>query len=370
MIYPVKYIHSAMQGAPILNGVAGSMIALLDAVLVNGFNVLAPSSIAVSAGVATVTYASTHGYAVHDIIKVAGATPAELNGEQRVTFVDSTTVKFTTTAIDGAATGTLETRTAPTGFWEKLYTGTNKAVYRRTDPTSTTMLLRIDDSAAQNATATMYESMTDVDTGVGATSRFWIKSNAADTSVRKWRLESDSRLFYLHGYYNASYPVQSAVNLFGDITSYKSGDAYHCMIGGQSVADYSYPGSKNYFSLQNGTDNNTLFARSFTQLGASVTAGRFGLRNQDNIGYGGFTFPSQVDNGLLLHFPMIVTEGNFARGTMPGLIQPIQSAPLGDGAIVDNIQEMPGKRVLLVATGVATNSSECRAAFDITGPWR
>jgi hypothetical protein len=373
MTYPVKYLHSTMQGAPLLNGTAGALIGLLDAVLINGFNVLAPSGISVSSGVATVSYGTNHGYAAHDIIKVAGATPAELNGEQRITSVTSTALTFATTAADGAATGTLETRTAPQGSWEKTYSGTNKAVYRSTDLTSTGLYLRIDDSTTTYATATMYETMTDVDTGTGAsTIRYWKKSNAADANARKWRFMGDSKLMYLANFWHSSNLTQSGMNTFGDIESYKAGDAYHCLVGGDTTTELAYPGYCNYFSLQTGNDNNTLFARSYTQIGASVTAGRLGLRNQDSIGYGGFNFPNAADNGLIFHYPLIVTEpsSNVARGTMPGLIQPIQNKPLADGFVVENIPQMVGKRVLLVSLSVASGSSECKAAFDITGPWR
>ncbi len=370
--FPVKYLHSAMQGAPTLSGTAGSLISVLDACLINGFNVLAPVSITVAAGEATVDYGTVHGYAAHDIIKVAGAAPAELNGEQRITWVNSTTVKFATTAADGTATGTLETRTAPVGGWEKTYTGTNKGVYRQTDITGTRLYLRVDDTPTTYANVTMFESMTDVDTGTAPTNRVWIKSNAANTTTREWRLIGDGLMFYLAAYWHSNYLTQAGINTFGDINTYKSGDAFHCLLGGNSAVDTNSPGYQNHFSLQNGLDNYCLLARSYSQIGQNVTAGRLGLRNQDYIGYQGFVFPNPTDNGLLLHTPLIVNEPttNAARGTMPGLIQPLQSAPLTDGFVVENIPQMPGKRVLLVGLGVAGSGTECRSAFDITGPWR
>ncbi|MBN2855908.1 MAG: hypothetical protein JXK51_06665 [Halothiobacillaceae bacterium] len=370
--FPLKYLHSAMQGAPTLSGTAGSLISVLDACLINGFNVLAPVSITVAAGEATVDYGTVHGYAAHDIIKVAGATPAELNGEQRITWVNSTTVKFATTAADGTATGTLETRTAPVGGWEKTYTGTNKGVYRQTDITGTRLYLRVDDTPTTYANITMFESMTDVDTGTAPTTRIWTKSNQANTTTRAWRLIGDGLMFYLATYWHSGYLNQAGINTFGDINTYKSGDAFHCLLGGNSVVDTSYPGYKNYFSLQTGLDNYCLLARSYSQIGANVTAGRLGLRNQDYTGYGGFVLPNPTDNGLLLHTPLIVIEPttNAARGTLPGLIQPLQNVPLTDGFVVENIPQMPGKRVLLVGVGIANGNAECRSAFDITGPWR
>lgn len=36
----VKYLHSAMPGAPVLSGTAGSLISVLDACLVNGLSLI------------------------------------------------------------------------------------------------------------------------------------------------------------------------------------------------------------------------------------------------------------------------------------------------------------------------------------------
>lgn len=53
---------------------------------------------------------------------------------------------------------------APGAFWEKVFTGTNKAVYRAT--TGERWYLRVDDAADESAILNMYTSMSDVDTGV------------------------------------------------------------------------------------------------------------------------------------------------------------------------------------------------------------
>ena len=44
----VKHFHSAMSGAPVLNGTAGSLIAVLDACLQDGFGLKAASGITVA----------------------------------------------------------------------------------------------------------------------------------------------------------------------------------------------------------------------------------------------------------------------------------------------------------------------------------
>jgi hypothetical protein len=68
---------------------------------------VAGTAISVSSGVATVTQAS-HGLRVGDPVTISGATPAELNGNVTVATVPTSgTWTYTTTAVDGAATGTI-----------------------------------------------------------------------------------------------------------------------------------------------------------------------------------------------------------------------------------------------------------------------
>ena len=52
----VKWAVSSMMGAPTLNGTAGSMIALLDAFLINGFGMKAVDSAQVTGGVCRLNF--------------------------------------------------------------------------------------------------------------------------------------------------------------------------------------------------------------------------------------------------------------------------------------------------------------------------
>ena len=104
MAYPVFYFHSDMRGAPVLNGVRGTGIALLDACLNTGFGQVTANSVTVAGGIATASLQPGQGFSLHANIQVAGATPAALNGVSRVTEATETSIKFPTTAPDGAAT--------------------------------------------------------------------------------------------------------------------------------------------------------------------------------------------------------------------------------------------------------------------------
>ena len=135
----IKHAYSSMAGAPIVSGTAGSLIATLDAFLVTGWGSKAVDSAVISNGVCRLNFASGKSAAeTHSVIQVSGAAQTVLNGEQRVTAVASGWVAFKTEMPDGVLTGTISFKMAPLG-WEKVFTGTNKAVYRASDPRGTRM---------------------------------------------------------------------------------------------------------------------------------------------------------------------------------------------------------------------------------------
>ena len=202
----VKNFNSTMSGAPALSGTVGTLVALLDALLVNGFDVKTATGLTVSGGVASMAFTGSHSAQLDTVISIAGITGtyASLNGEQKVTAVAAGVVRFATTLPDGAASGTITFKMAPAGF-EKPFAKPNVGVYRSLDPASTRMLLRVDDTGAQVARVVGYEAMSDVDTGVGvfptaaqiAGGGYWSKSTQASAAAVGWNLVADGRTFYL-----------------------------------------------------------------------------------------------------------------------------------------------------------------------------
>ena len=147
----VKYFDNTMSGAPALPSSAGSLITLLDACLVNGFDQVTLNSLVVADNVATGTVNPNHNFTMTGntgpVILIAGATPSELNGEWRIASIPgSTTFTFITSGITNqTATGTITAKRAAAG-WTKALSGTNKAAYSRTAFGVTSMLLRVDDT--------------------------------------------------------------------------------------------------------------------------------------------------------------------------------------------------------------------------------
>lgn len=388
----VKFLHSAMTGAPVMNGVAGSLIAVLDACLVNGFGLKSVDSLVVAGGVATLNIASGHSAEVGTVVLVAGATPTSLNGEQKVTAFTGTQVKFATAAADTTATGTITMKIAPAAGWTKAFAGTNLAAYKMGDPTGTGFYLRVDDTGTTVARVVGYESMSDVNTGIGAFPSaaaqvgglYWSKSRTADATARPWQIAADGRLLYFaRDYYNTAALKSNELTFFGDINSVKSPDPYACGINGQQT---NLSGSTpvllnqlwNSLFSQSNTDQFWI-ARGYTGLGGSA---RF-IRSIPNpwllaanvnfiSGAGGsVAFPNSADGGLYVAPMSVVDQASLTyRGTFPGYHCTPMDVPVDTFSTKDTlvgVNALPG-RVLRALN--CMDGAKGVVFFDTTGPWR
>ncbi len=242
--HKTRFFTSAMANAPVMTTGAGGIIAVLDGCLLNGFNTKTLSSLSVTSGIATATVSSGHGYSLHSIIDISGASISALNDTHRILSVpDANTFTFDATGVsNGTATGTITAiMSVPTG-WTKAFSGTNKAAYKSTTSASG-FYFRVDDSGAYNNAngqpARGYESMTDIDTGTAPfpttaqQANFnWRRSTDA-SGDRLWALVADDQFFYLFVRIAAA-NTANTVMLFGDINSFDVLDAFACVCSGAS----------------------------------------------------------------------------------------------------------------------------------------
>lgn len=396
----VVWYDSSETGAPALNNAAGSMIGMLEACLVTGFNPRTLTSLSVSGGVATATFAG-HGYSgiYGKDIDVAGAAPAALNGRKELTFVDTNTFKFAAPGVpDGAASGTITTRRSPLG-WVKEFSSTNKAIFKRSDVTATVMKLRIVDDNAQpggpfSARAVMVESATDIDTfdmpspnssvisqGLGY---YWNKGQNT-TAPKQWTLIGDAKGFYFVTQSsdtllpsNSRTDYTSSANAFFDFPSLKQGDAYNTVLTGEGGP--SNGGGTNYSSTSIGSQvsgpnagNITTLsvARTYAQLPGPVSLGVVAPMAGGPPGnIGALPFPSPIDNGFVMAASVPFSEsspGGYAiRGFVPGFVHFLSYFPLQHQQIIGNVAALPGRKIIglrAYSNGLST------LGFDLTGPW-
>lgn len=384
----VKFFHSGLPGHPVLSGQAGSFIALLDACLVSGFGLGTLDSLVVADNVATATRAAGHSFEPGSVVLISGATPAALNGEQKVLATTTNSYTFATSGIaDQSASGTITHKLAAAGWSNSAVPGGTSTLkaYQPTDPAATACLLRVDDSAAQMMRLTGYETMTDVSTGTNPFpssgqvngGAYWVKSGTADATERQWALAADGRGFLFWVAYGPS-NGQSVVQVFGDFASLKSPDAYACYLSGGVSTYHASLGSGYDFAYSHSGSNiyGGWTVRGVSGLGSSQPMSRGACAPLGGTGWhSGYTtpllmaFPNPADNGLYLT-PMCLGElapTQVFRGTFPGFY----CAPQSIGSAVFALREsVTGVTGLAGKTLKALPGNYGVSFVDVTGPWR
>lgn len=249
----------------------------------------------------------------------------------------------------GALIAVFDFALVTTSGWTKVFSGTNLAVYRA--PAGNRMYFRVDDNNTSWATIRMYESMTDVNTGVNPTPSIaqWpngltiIKSATADTVARAYTIvERNGTVFY-----TCQSDVTAAVGVannypchtwFGDFVSYKAGDAYNSFISSSSATNNTSAAPEGVInSLYNATSTGTYIARASTQIGTSLWGCRMlnstFASGASSIGSQGPAYPNVITGGMNIG-RIYLGEGLLAtgvRGYIPGLWYPHHGRPLTHG---------------------------------------
>lgn len=278
--------------------------------------------------------------------------------------------------------------------WTIAHTGTNQRVYRNSAALGTGMYLYVNDAApttAREARMTGFEAATGLGTGTGQfpSSNQFIsgsyvvcrKSATADATARVWTILADETVFYLFAYTGDS--TASQPFYFGDVYSYKTGDAYRCHIAGRYVENTASTGSTAEYQTQaqgattfetSGSAGQYL-ARSFTGVGGSVPITNYGVvgtssSSSQSVGSyvsGIYTYPNATDGALLLS-PQYVVHNRTFRGYRKGLWVPLQSRPGANGDTFSGSSAggLNGKTFLLVDVG---SSSTGQLALETSDTW-
>ena len=409
----VKYFNNLMGGIPQLTNAFGALTALLDAVLVTGFNLKTLDSLTHASGTATATVNSGHGYSVNQVVLITGASPSEYNGEHVVLTTTASTFTFSLSGTPTSpATGTIACKAAPLGF-EIAYTGTNKRAYRSTELVSNKPILRVDDSQAPDYASTyakyakvsMAQNMSDIDTYVGVHAPYdptnptknevamgtssgiingwykWIYAHPYGSGMtadggagnRNFHIVGDSRGFVLSVSSDVLQPSLRRTYYFGDFNSLKSGDVFNSLL--TATDDYNaafsaatvYPSSVTEFEYTQSYVGKQLLT-DYTNIGAPVRAGFTALNAvatsawTSGYQYNTAPFPNGANNGLLVSPVVIREESGHVRGNLVGVYFIPHALPYSDGLILDNVS---GKKMLLLSGAYGNNQS--RIAIDLTG---
>lgn len=380
-------LSSSQIGAPQLAGVAGALKGVLKAALVDGFGASGITSIDVAGGVATATFAAAHPYRVGTMVAVSGAVPAQLNGVARVLSASALSISFATTAVDGAASTPGAAKVAPAG-WQEVFFGTNLTALKPAVPEATGCVLRVDDTGTSTACVRSYESMTDINTGVGPVPLdsqvsggvYWPKSASADATARPWIVVADER--GVHVAVDPAGTGRYSVWYAGDIASLKSGDAWSWLLCGNVDNAVN---TSNIMTCCNGYSGRSAragayMARAYTGLGGSLGVGRVGVGQNGSAadaysGTANYSLagagPNGANNGLMLTPVELIEAG--VRGTIPGLYH-ARSAWAANyfstGVVVAGTDDLSGRSLMAISVAPPIGSTTPGVVFlDLTGPW-
>ncbi|MGE8653514.1 MAG: hypothetical protein ACN6NV_07165 [Acinetobacter gandensis] len=351
----VKHYQNTMKGIPQLSNNWGSMITLLDAVLITGFNyvpVLGLSKSSATAITATINLGSGHGFIDRQVVRIAGSTN-NWDGDYKVLSADGASITVECTAQHPSVIlGIATCFTAPADFEIVHQTPTGslepKRAYRSTDPESLGLILLVHDFCVSGAAATgakfakvgIVSDMSDIDTIISSQMPFNpVDSNANwgwDGTYHGW-----AKWYYRTAYYGASNTSledssaalvgNSEFNIVTDgvsicVDTYTSNQLSYSIGGVFEFFDHSFVG-KNIALLAYGLPNKV------AQTQAIVNNGRTAITHQteSSIGYGSsnrnmrgllWFDASGVENPTALHLPILLSPTNTLASAY-STIQPI-----------------------------------------------
>lgn len=355
----VRIYRSTDAGAPVLTGQTGTLVAVLDACLVNGYGAKAAAGW-------TKAFAAANKAAYQQ--NAAGANNA---AAPMLLYVDDT----------GPGAGS--SREARVCGFETMSAIT---------PVGT----------GQFPTA--------VQSTIGSGQLVVRKSNTADATVRQWTLIANGQTIYLFiesGDMTAPFACMSLV--FGDFKSYKAGDLYAVLIIGRTSENQTGNNSVFYETLWclGGNTNFTLnsrlwghfMARSWTGLGGSIQfnkvidIGRLGpsltgvwstdattsaINNGVNYSFGRNGTASQMatpngPDGGMWFSPVYLAHSFSFRGYLPGLWSPLQDrAFTHNDTMTVAAGPLNGKSLVIqqIAAWINNNAAEYgQAAIEYSDTW-
>ena len=301
--------QSTDASAPVLTGATGSLVALLDACLVNGYG-----------------------------SKAAAGWTKSFSGTSKAAYRQGAGSAFyLRVQDDGPGAGTFkEARAVGYETMSEVDTGTPP-----------------------------FPTVAQATNGV-----FIRKSTTADSTARAWILAATNKTFHLFTFTGDTANVASSFS-FGDVYSYKPSDLYSCHISGRSTensAIYTGDSVSGLSSSYSGVIAGNWFVRSDSGVGGSVAAGQhsdYWIAAQSIVGKGGNTYPDPVDGGMRMT-PLYIHEASETRGSVPGLWNPMHDLAFGLGDTISGVGGLAGRTFQVVSIA---GSSSGQLLLETSNTW-
>ena len=277
----------------------------------------------------------------------------------------------------------------PGAGWAKEFSGTNLAAYRQ--GAGSMCYLRVNNATGTGqARVVGYESMSDIDTGANAFPKeaqsaggLYVNINASTAVANKpWVLIADERRFYLWvGYATAMTsltPLSTSATyqglfFFGDVVSYKPGDAFCCQIIGATSSAANTERFGLTASLGVAVPGHYI-VRDHTHAVGALANGKFHdyVASGAQLVMGGSAsraYPDPVSGGFGLS-RVSVTNGVASpatRGRLPGCWGVLNALPGANGDTFSGAGDLASRTFILLDCGSSTTRG--RVALETSDTW-
>lgn len=371
-----NYHDNTETGAPVLNNTAGSVVALITAVAVTGYNVRSVLQVSVTSSVATAMCLG-HGYSATfgKLVKISGVSVPALNGNKQLSSVSTDAFTYPAPGVaDGVYdTGSMEARRAPLG-WEVAHVngGGTVAIFRRPPLEASGSMLRIVDTMANPVTvtsafATLVESATDADTVTGETptasaDRTWMRGGNTATA-KKWVIVGNSLRAWIMLQGSAA-QTEVVPYFYGDPSPLYVADAGRCLLAGYGTLTSTAAGG--FCNIVPGT---FLPAAGVNYLNFQRTRDGITLGQAANLSGGGvWGVGSLPTAGVSKPVPVVgdyyLKTATEVRARLPELFLPQAFTPFTNGTVY----AIDGRQLLAITINVG-NTAMGQMMLDLSTPW-
>lgn len=417
----VKFFRSDMENAPSLTGQGGSINSVLLSCLVTGFNTKNVTGLTRSGSTVTVQIAGGHGFQIGDVLEVSGATPSDYNGQWKVKTRSTTEFTFDITGTPTSpASGTIVCKYAGAG-WTRPFNNSTVSVFKPGALNAGDFYYRVDDAELnyvngynlRAALVEIYDSMTDVNTGVKSLSsgmnlhipRQQINQTIGHTM--NWLVVADDRTAHIFiGVFSNQVSTIGQPGpywwkdvyshyLIGDFSPMVSADVMKGMVKARRNQDVNSAGvwpTENYRSFYStaitrtnpSTDGwSNFLAKPVSGYGAALADHQcYYTTPSDQYLGNGLQYPNPADLGLHLGPVWLVQERlpRCMRGLMRGLYSPFAAPVVPGYRVVGGFEFGDGTtRRMMVIAGDSSGSPSTAPSFgslmnsavaiDLDGPW-
>lgn len=254
--------------------------------------------------------------------------------------------------------------------WTKPFQVGNVAVYKQ-PAGSNGFYLRVDDSGPSFARLTVYETMSDVNTGTGLTptsTQLSAGYYVHKTSPGDWIAFARGGNFHLFASYSATRFYWFCMT---DLHSNKPGDAYGTYVHGQNAESASVGMTATAASPTTATGV-ACVVRGASATDGAVLCGRLSMFAENAMG-STTSMPGAPDSisGKYVVSPIRISEIADAsvRGQIPGVLMIAGGPVFADRSTLDGTGPLAGRTFMAVTFGALGASSTPQVLIEITDNW-